>query len=231
VVGGIADVHVAVQVYRHADRCGKTGFRGRAPIATKIKVPPSPGHCSDDAGGRIHAPDAIVAVTNKQVAACVESQAIRKKAEGASGNRRDDPGSHVYAPDTLIPSVSYEEIAVSVEGYAAWAVYAGAGGGASVAAKAFCAVPSYRVDDARLRIHAPDAIVAEVGDKYVASDIYCYIGWGVQAGFKSGPTVTTKAREVASCQGDNDPRTRIYAPDALIVGVGAEEIASFVQRY
>src|SRR5687768_11825078 len=79
--------------------------------------------------------------------------------------RGDDPGLRVYAADHLVQAVDDEEVAVPVGKHAVRLVEGRPGCRTAVPGVTLLPVPGYCGDDARLRVHAADAVIE--GVRYV----------------------------------------------------------------
>src|SRR5437868_9778357 len=127
-------------------------------------------------------------VSDKEVAAAVESYAPRKpklgagsgaavsaKAHGTVSRHGGDDAERIHFANAEIILVGDEEVATPVYSNSNRTTELGHDGQATVTTESKCPVTCYGGDDAE-RIYFADTVVAKVGDKYIASLINSYAG-------------------------------------------------------
>ena len=107
----------------------------------------------------------------------------------------------------------------------------GGGGRAAVAAIAAASVAGDGGDDARAGVDLADAVVAGVGDEQVAAGVHRNADGIVQLGGGGRPAVAAIARSSVAGDGGDDARGGVDLADAVVVGVGDEQVAAGVHRH
>ena len=232
----IRDEEVARGVEGEPVRRAQLGGGGRAAVPAEA-VGAGAGDRGDNPVGR-HPADAEVAlVSDVEDARRVESDAVRDAQPSAgggvavaaeagvagAGDGRDDPvGRHLA--DAEVALVRDVEVARRVEGDVVREVQLGGGGGALVATKAGNTGAGKRGDDPVGR-HPADAVVRGVGDEEIARGVYGDAGRGLELGGSRQAAVATEAGPTGAGDGRDDPGVGRHPADAVVVGVGDEEVA------
>ena len=193
----VGDEHVAAVVHRHSVWIRNSRTRAGLPVAAKTRRAAGPRYRCHDPRARSHPPDAVVPlVGDEHVAACVHCHSrwiAQTCARAVPHHRRDDPRTCINQPDAVILSVGDEQVAAAVHRHCRRTPQTCARGGATVAAEALSAGPRHGRDEPRTRIHAPNAVIAAVGNEEVAAAVKRHSVRIRQTRARGGPVVATTA--------------------------------------
>ena len=241
-VVGVRDKHVARGVHGDPGRGRELGAGGQIAVAAEARGAGA-GDSGDNRGaGRHPADSVVVGVRDEEIAHGVDSDVGRGPQHGVScraavaaeagdagaGDRGNARGADRHPADPVALGVRNEEVTRDIHSDTGRVREMGSGGGAAVVAEAGDAGARDGGDEPGAGRDPADPVVVGIRDEEIAHGVDGDAGRGPQLGAGRGTAVTAKARLAGAGDGGDEPGAGRHLPDAAVVDVRDEEVASTV---
>src|SRR5207247_2605584 len=145
-----------------------------------------------------------------------------------AGDGGDHPGLSIHLADAMVTFIGNEQIAGGVDGQTWWKMKPSRRSRPAIPGISGLAIAGYGGDDPGLGIHLADAIVTGIGKEEIAGGVDSQTWWKTKPSRRGRPAIPGISGLAIAGYGGDDPGLGIHLADAIVTGIGKEEIAGGV---